>query len=118
MIIMKSEYYTNRWLRKLEIVSLVVAIIATTLVFIGAAVMVLYSASPQSTKYINAFICAIASIGTIFTLDIIFGISLRRYVFHLETRDDVIVARFLSSIFVLGDFILYIWLFIAFLSFS
>ncbi len=115
---MKTEYYTTEWLRRLEIVLLVVAIIATPLLFIGVAVMIVLSPVSQSNKDINALIGVFMFFTTIFTLDIIFGISLKHYINHQETRNDVIVARLLSSIFVLGDFILYIWLFIAFLSFS
>lgn len=115
---MKTEYYTNKWLRKLEIVSLVVAIIATPLLFIGGVVLSFYSPNPQSTKNTIVFVCVMMFFGTIFTLDLIFGNSLKHYIYQQETKDDVIVARLLSSIFVFGDFILYIWLFIAFSSFS
>ena len=111
MVNMKTNDYTTKWLRRYEIVSLVVAIIATPLLFIVLAVITIYSSVSQSTKNIITLIGVIMSIGTIFTLDFIFLNSLKHYVYYQETRDDQIVARLLSSIFVLGDFILYILLF-------
>ena len=115
MVNMKTEYYTTKWLRKLEIVSMVVAIIATPLIFIVLAVMALYSPVPQKGSNIIALIGVIMFFTTIFTIDLIFWFTLKHYLYHQEIREDVIRAR-LSSIFVLGDFVLYILLYILFMT--
>ena len=113
---MNSEYYTTKWLRKLEIFSLLVTIIATPLFFIVLAVLAFYSPGPNGINYVVVFIGVIMSIATIFTIDILFGSILKHYIYHQEERRDVVGAR-VSSIFVFGNIMLYIILFIAILRF-
>ena len=106
---MKTEYYTNKWLRKVEIVAMVVATIFPPLPLFFLAIKDLQSSGSISSNFIIGIALIISGLTYLIFFGIIFGNSFKHYIYHQETRDDVIIAR-VSPLLILGSiFVFYIF---------
>ena len=103
---MKTEYNTTKWLRWLEMVAMVVTILGTSSPFFVMAVISLRSSGLNSNNYTNAIITLLTGIMLLFIVGIIFGSILKHYIYHQETRNDVMWARG-SSILIFGDILIF-----------
>lgn len=112
---MKTEYITNRWLRMLDIVGMVIAPISFTLPFFLVAIQRYQTATFTGTNYNDVIFLILLALGILLLLGFGFRRPFKSYVNHQETRDDVILVRILYSGFILGSLII---IFLFFLSIS
>ena len=107
---MKTEYYTNKWLRRLEIVSMVGATISTPLKFLVLGIQALQSSGSNNDLFSSGIVMIFIGLSGLILFGYMFGSSFKHYIYHQETRDDVLLARF-SFILFLGPIITYFIIF-------
>ena len=104
---MKTGYHPNRWVRILDMVGMVIAPISFIRVTIFPVAIPSYQKAISTGNYNDAIALILGTllilIGFVFALVKI----LKLYIYHQETRDDVIVVRLFYSIIILGSLIIY-----------
>lgn len=100
----KTDYYTNKWLRWLEMVLLVLAIIFFPLPIFIIAINLLQSSNSSDKGPGNVMF--IVGLSALILFGLLLGNSLKHYLYHQETRDDVLIAR-LSPFLIFGSLYVY-----------
>ena len=99
---MKTEYYTTKWLRMLELVSLIHTIFGLPIILFVTAIQFSILVPPEYVNNYASFILVLGALLLLFGFGIMFADPLKHYVQHKEKRDDVIKAR-LSFAFIFVD---------------
>ena len=99
---MKTEYYTTKWLRRLEMASLINFFLIIPLLFFVMAIQISFFLPPEYVNYTAGITLALVAIFLFFIFGKISVIPLKHYVQHQEKRDDVIKARLFFA-FIFGD---------------
>lgn len=102
---MKTEYYTTKWLRRLEMASLIQSIVGTPLLLFVMALQFFILVPPEYLNYKLGFALIFGALAFLFGFGIIFGIPLKHYIYHQEKRDDWATA-IMSFIFIFVDIFL------------
>ena len=117
---MKTKYHTNRWLRTLYIVGMMIAPISLSLPFFFGTIYNYQTASSNGNStiyqpYTGTIVLFFGTIVILISLGFFFGKGLKSYVNHQVTRDDVIVLRMFYFAFILASLIVDFMIFSYFL---
>ncbi len=110
---MKTEYVTNRWIRILDMIGMVIAPIIFSLPLFLWAIQAYQTASSTGTNYDGAILFILIALVFLIGFGLWILIPLKHYVYHQETRDEVVVARIFYSGAILGG-LMVIYLFFIF----
>ena len=104
---MKTEPFSNRWLRILDMVGMVIAPISVSLPFFFGAILFYQEARSNGTSYTYAIVLFLGALSLLIILGYMFGGAFKSYVNHQATRDEVKAFRMGYSIFILASLIVY-----------
>ncbi len=105
---METGYYPNRWLRRLDMVGMVLAPLSLSLPSFLFAVQIFPIAGSNSNDYIAIIMLIFVGLLMLISFGYLFVWGLKRYANHQLLRNEVIGMRILYTVFILtGLFLIF-----------
>ena len=105
---MKTDNYPQGWVRRLDLVGMVLAPLSVSVPIFLWAILIAASAGPNGiSSYVVAFVSFLVGLGILIIFGRYFRQALKSYVSQQVTRDDLLTFRIAYSIFILASLITY-----------
>ncbi len=104
---METEYVTNRWLRRVDMTGMVLAPISLSLPFFLMTALAFLAGKANNNDYIAGVLTIFAGLMMLILFGHYFWRSLKSYVHHQLTREDVVVIRVVYTGFIIGGILVF-----------